>query len=86
MTEVPLGRVAMGRRNELRVVWRPDGDDRGVVPVLELARYRLTDGGEWIHLGTTSLRATCDLRELSQAIDVGARFAKRWQQEHPGER
>jgi len=86
MSVVPLGTVALGHRGRLRIAWHPEGDEHTSIPSLELARERLGDGGAWQFVGATILRASCDIRELSRAIDTAARFAERWQLEHAGER
>ena len=83
---VPLGTIALGHRGRLRIAWHPEGDDRSSVPSLELAREKLGDDGAWHFVGATVVRASCNVRELANAVDAAARFAERWCQEHPGER
>ena len=82
---VPLGMVALGHRGRLRIVWHPDGDRHTSIPSLELARERRDERGTWLFVGSAIIRASCDLRELANAIDAAARFAQRWREEHPGE-
>ena len=83
MNEVPLATIALGHRNQLRVTWRPAGDDRSTVPVLELGRYRLADG-QWSFVGVTVIRASNDVDELANGIAAGARLAATWRAEHGG--
>jgi hypothetical protein len=83
---VPLGAISLGPRNQVRVDWLPEGDERGTIPVIEISRHRLGPDGTWTFVGSVIIRATNDVRELANALDAAARFAERWCAEHPGER